>query len=83
MKSYNHSVHRMIGMRPADVKEKDQDLIWANLYGNNMYRSKKQTTVGRLAKISKIKVVFENGYIPNWSEEHFHIKKRIPKWKPV
>ena len=55
VKSYNHSVHRMIGMRPADVKEKDQDRIWAKLYGNNMHRSQKQSPVGRFARISKVK----------------------------
>ena len=83
VKSYNHSVHRMIGMRPADVKENDQDRIWAKLYGNNIHMPQKQSSVGRFARISKIKGVFEKGYIPNWSEEHFHIKKRIPKRKPV
>ena len=70
-------------MRPADVKEKVQDRIWAKLYGNNMHRSQKQSSVGRFARISKLKGVFEKCYILNWSEEHFHMNKRIPKRKQV
>ena len=27
--------------------------------------------------------MFEKGYRPKWSEEHFQIKSRIPKRKPV
>ena len=32
--SYNHSLHRSIGMAPAKVQEHDQDRIWARLYGD-------------------------------------------------
>ena len=83
IKSYNHSVHRMIGMRPADVREVDQDRVWAWLYGNNLHRPRKPSVVGKMAKISKIMGLFEKGYMPNGSEEYFHIKSSIPKRKPV
>ena len=52
VKSSNHWVHRMIGMRPADVRTKDQDGICAKLYGNYMPIPKKQSPVGGLARIS-------------------------------
>ena len=54
VKSSNHSLHRMFGMRPADVIEKDQDRILEKLYGN-MPRPKKHSAVGKLARISKVK----------------------------
>ena len=73
-KSYNHSIHRMIGMRPSDVREVDQDRIWARLIERNLARPRKPSVVGKTARISKIKGLFEKGYMPNWCEEHFHIK---------
>ena len=83
VKSYNHSVHRSIGMRPKDVTKMDEDKLWAKLYGENIPRRKKPNLIGRKTRISKWKGVFEKGYIPNWSEEHFHVKKRLAKKKPV
>ena len=61
----------MIGMRPADVREEDQDRVWARLYGNNLHWPRKPSVVEKMARISKIKGLFEKGYMPNWSEEHF------------
>ncbi|KAF0146717.1 MAG: putative uncharacterized transposon-derived protein F54H12.3-like [Ignavibacteria bacterium] len=84
VKAYNHSYHRSIGMRPCDVTTKDEDKIWAKLYGStNNPGKKKVSLVGRKARISKVKGVFEKGYVPNWSEEHFHVKQRLGKRKPV
>ena len=37
----------------------------------------------KMARISKIKGLFEKGYMPNWSEDHFHNKSRIPKRMPI
>jgi transposase InsO family protein len=33
VKSYNESEHRTIGMRPCDVKEKDEERLWQKMYG--------------------------------------------------
>ncbi|KAF0146757.1 MAG: putative uncharacterized transposon-derived protein F54H12.3-like, partial [Ignavibacteria bacterium] len=84
VKAYNHSYHRSIGMRPCDVTTKDEDKIWAKLYGStNNPGKKKVSLVGSKARLSKVKGVFEKGYVPNWSEEHFHVKQRLGKRKPV
>ena len=53
------------------------------MYRNHLHRPRQPSVVGKIAIISKIKVLFEKGYMPNWSEEHFHNKSRIPKSKPV
>ena len=73
----------MIGLRPGDVTEKDQDGLLAILYGNKLPRLRKPSLVGEIERISKIKCLFEKGYVPNWSEEHFHIKSWIRKRKQV
>ena len=66
--SYNPSVHRMIGMRPADVREKDQYRLWATLYGNNLHKPRKPSVVGKIGRISKTNGMFEKGYLPKGIE---------------
>ena len=40
--------------------------------------------VGNLVRISKYKNIFEKGYVPNFSEEAFVIKKvKIPFCEPI
>ena len=33
VKSYNHSRHRSIGMRPVDVNKSNENIVWQTLYG--------------------------------------------------
>ena len=73
----------MIATRLYDVREHAQDRKWAKLYGNNLYRLGNSSVVGKSARIRKINGLFEKGYMPNWSEDHLHIKSRIPKRKTV
>ena len=67
---YNNTYHRTIKMKPVDVKD------------NTYIDFKKEVNdkdpkfkVGDHLKISKYKNIFAKGYIPNWSEEVFVIKK--------
>ena len=72
--SYNHSYHRSIGMVPADVEAKDVDRIWARLYGDGDTELKRKAlAVGAMVRINKAKGVFDKGYMPNWSKEHFTV----------
>ena len=83
VQSYNNSYHRSIGMKPVDVRKSDQDRIWNRLYGNNISAQSRKVAIGQKVRISKVKGVFEKGYVPNWSEEHFHVEQPIHKVKPV
>ena len=83
VQSYNNSYHRSIGMKPVDVRKSDQDRIWNRLYGNNISAQSRKVAIGQKVRISKVKGVFEKGYVPNWSEEHFHVEQPIHKGKPV
>ena len=83
VKSYNNSFHRSIKMCPSEVTPKDEDKIWLTLYGKKKNTSVKKSRLGQKVRINKIKGVFAKGYVPNWSEEHFHVKKEVAKKRPV
>ena len=70
VKKYNNTCHTSIKMKPVDVKD------------NTYIDFKKQVNhknpklkVGDHVRISKYNNIFAKGYMPNWSEEIFIIKK--------
>ena len=70
VKNYNNKYHTSIKMKPIDVKD------------NTYIDFKKEINdkdpkfkVGDHVRISKYKNIFAKGYMPNWSEEIFIIKK--------
>ena len=67
---YNNTYHTTIKMKPIDVK--DNTCINADKEINNKDPKSK---VGDHVRISKYKNIFAKGYMPNWSEEVFVIKK--------
>ena len=67
---YNNTYHTTIKMKPIDVK--DNTYINADKEINNKDPKFK---VGDHVRISKYKNNFAKGYMPNWSEEVFVIKK--------
>ena len=67
---YNNKYHTTIKMKPADVR--DNTYINADKEINNNYPKFK---VGDHVRISKYKNILAKGYMPNWSEEVFVIKK--------
>ena len=67
---YNNTYHRTIKMKSVDVKSS----IYIDLNRENNKEGPK-FKVGGNARISKYKNIFAKGYVPNWSEEVFVIKK--------
>ena len=67
---YNNTYHTTIKMKPIDVK--DNTYINTSKEINNKDPKFK---VGDHVRISKHKNIFAKGYMPNWSEEVFVIKK--------
>ena len=67
---YNNTCHTTIKMKPIDVK--DNTYINTSKEINNKDPKFK---VGDYIRISKYKNIFAKGYMPNWSEEVFVIKK--------
>jgi hypothetical protein len=79
VKSYNHSRHRSIRMRPAtrilcckhsSEKESKKSIQF-------------KFSIGDQVRISKAKRTFKKGYLPNWTEEVFTETKRVPRRPPV
>ena len=67
---YNNTYHTTIKMKPIDVKD--------NAYINTSKKINNKDPkfkVGDHVRISKYKNIFPKGYMPNWSEEVFVIKK--------
>ena len=67
---YNNTYHSTIKMKPVDVK--------SNTYINfskEINDKDPKFKVGNHVRISKYKNSFPKGYIPNWSEKDFMIKK--------
>ena len=70
VKEYNNTYHTLIKMKPLDVKD--------NTYidfKNESNDKNPKFKVGDHVRISKYKNIFAKGYMPNWSEEIFIIKK--------
>ena len=67
---YKNTYHTTIKMKPIDVK--DNTYINTSKEINNKDPKFK---VGDYVRISKYKNIFAKGYMPNWSEEAFVIKK--------
>ena len=67
---YNNTVHRTIKMKPTDVT----DDSYAE-YNEDSNKKGPKFKVGDHVRISKYKNIFAKGYVPNWSEEIFVIKK--------
>ena len=70
VRKYNNTYHTSIKMKPVDVKD------------NTYIDFKKEVNdkdpkfkIGDHVRISKYKNIFAKGYMPNWSEEIFIIKK--------
>jgi hypothetical protein len=64
-------------MKPADVKPEHEDKLWVRMYGDGSSSSKRQLQLkeGDMVRISKHKQTFDKGYLPNWTMEHFIVKK--------
>ena len=67
---YNNTYHRTIKIKPADVKPS----MYIEFNKEN-YKEGPKFEVGNHIRISKYKNIFAKGYVPNWSEEVFLIKK--------
>ena len=70
VKKYNNTYHASIKMKPVDVK----DNIYID-FKRKVNDKNRQFKVGDHVRISKYKNIFTEGYMLNWSEEIFIIKK--------
>ena len=67
---YNNTYHRTIKMKPVDIKPS----TYID-YSKEINDEDPKFKIGDIVKISKYKKFFAKGYLPNWSEEVYVIKK--------
>ena len=79
VKSYNNTYHRSIKQIPSKVNISNQENVWDALYNNNLTTTETQDNieVGSRVRISKVKTLFEKGYLPNWTSELFTVSEVI------
>ena len=70
VKEYNNKYHTSIKMKPVDIKDNTY-LDFKKEINNKDLKFK----IGDYVRTSKYKNIFAKGYMPNWSEEIFVIKK--------
>src|SRR5271155_1967724 len=74
MAKYNNTVHSTIKMTPVEASDKEN---FVEIFNNNGYIKRKNLKpkfqIGDKVRISRIKTLFEKGYLPNWSEEIYEI----------
>ena len=70
LKKYNNIYHTSIKMKPVDVKDNTYIDFKKEVNDKNP-----KFKVGDHVRISKYKYIFAKGYMSNWSEEIFIIKK--------
>ena len=82
--SYNHSIHRTLGCKPADVTAANADEIRAKVFKKrDANYVKTDIKVGDKVRISKVKSIFAKGYLPNWTEEIFTVESVNRKTVPI
>ena len=82
--SYNNSVHRMIRRKPIDITPENAADVREEMYSNRKTKQvKSDIKVGDTVRISKVKSVFEKGYLPNWTEEIFTVDSINRKYSPI
>ena len=65
-------------MAPADVQKKDEDRLWVRLYGDGDTYLKPPSPQGAMVRVSGKKTIFDKGYMPNWTKEHFTVSQAVP-----
>ena len=67
---YNNTYYNTMKMKPADVKSS------AYIYSSKEINAEgPKFKISNIVRIAKYKNIFAKGFIPNWSEEVFVIKK--------
>lgn len=79
VESYNNTYHKGIKMTPSQVTTDTEGEVLQNLYGKAWAENKKQKKakfkVGDFVRISKLKGIFEKGYMGQFTDEIFIIDK--------
>ena len=76
---YNDTIHSTIKMTPTEAS---QGKLMFNLPHSPQTNEKPKFSVGDQVRISRIKGIFEKGYLPNWSEALYTIHE-VKRTSPI
>jgi hypothetical protein len=79
---YNKRYHRSIGRAPASVSRRNEQEVYSKLY-DKLPKPGRRLLRGTLVRISKVKRLFEKGYLPNYAEEVFEIHRVHHRRPPI
>jgi len=85
MHKYNNKFHTTIGITPVKASLKENEMkVLQNIINKTrpIPLRKPALKVGDKVRISRMKGVFEKGYLPNWSEE-LYIVDKVQRTTPV
>ena len=75
-KNYNNTKHSNILMKPKDVNETNENLVWVTLDGLPLGKLPLfKFRVGDTVRVSRYKSIFGKGYEANFTEEIFKMKR--------
>lgn len=72
---YNADVHRSISMAPQDVDVTNEAEVWHRLYGQRTRPRRSPLQVGNMVRLTERVKPFKKGYLPQWTEEVFRIRR--------
>ncbi|CAB4008997.1 integrase core domain-containing [Paramuricea clavata] len=74
--SYNHSKHRTIDMKPADVNETNKDKVWTKLYGYPLsHFPTPKFKVGDRVRDQIYRKTFDKGYTQNYTDDVYVVSE--------
>jgi len=82
MAEYNKSNHSSIDMSPnaaSKLTAANEQKLWKEVYGETatetkaVKKGKAKFKLGDFVRVSRIKGIFEKGYLPRWSQEMFKV----------
>ena len=76
---YNTRRHRTLNLAPSQVTKKNEKQIWKHLYGSYLRQTPKpyKFDINDTVRISKLKNIFEKGYVQSWTKEVFIVTDRF------
>jgi len=79
---YNKSKHRSIGMAPAEVNSANENVVRNRLYKPPKVVGLPKFSIEDTVRIAKERGPFHKGYLPQWSEEIFHVSNVLKRDPP-
>ena len=65
-------------MAPPDVQKMNENRLLVRLFGDGDTYFKPQIPYGAMMRDSSHKIIFDKGYMPNWTKEHFSESQEVP-----